>query len=710
MRVIYWTAVTALGFASSSLAAAVNRRADYGYGDEPAVSTRKPGVKGRPTVTVTQFVTNGGKMGHSTRTGDKTVTVYIVTTTRKGGKPAPTITEEEEGEDGGTVTVTNTKTKNAKPYTVYITRYVTGRKPSHSTRDGDKTVTVFVYTTKKTKPPVTVTETEEEPEEPEDEEDGGTVTVTNTKTKSAKPTVFITRYVTAGAQMGPSTTTGGDKTVTVFIRTTKKTKSPVTVTETEEEPEDDEDAGTVTVTNTKTNPKVTVTATTYVTGGSLGYSTKTGSKTDTVFLVTTSDAPRPSSKPDTSCGNAGLEVAIFNNPFLNQQEVPNKGYNVKYFTTAVPYDDTTARSIGWNGALSATKYANLYTENPPHSFKARQRHMDGPTFALMYRGYFYAPKTQEYTFYTYDVDDTFFYWLGDNVFNWSEANHNYRDARVRVRIEGGTYYPIRILYGNGGGGGEFHLDITGADGVEYVRATVDSDYLISRSCDGKAKSFPSWNTAEYGTAITGAKRPDISCGNVAGMLFVAFENIWPNQNSNNRIPGFNPNYYKTCKKAFAQGTTRIIGFAGRNGLNPYGLWAPQNVPSCPLLTMHRGFFYVPKSGHYTFHIAGIKDGGWMWFGDKAYTAWTASNYDCRYLLKTGIGGYNEDAHTVELTGGTYFPFRIMLADGGEGGTFNLEIFDNKGNFYVNKLTPTDFLVHTPCDKSAAFTRDWGRED
>ncbi|KAK6527984.1 hypothetical protein TWF281_009243 [Arthrobotrys megalospora] len=773
MRVIYWAAVTALGFATSSLAAAVDRRAvNYGYDDEPVV-IKKPGGKGRPTVTVTKYVTGGklgystktgaktdtvyiittskkggkpaaptevdededgetftitktknpkptvfitsyvtgGKLGPSTKTGAKTDTVYIITTSKKGGKPAATITEVEEDEDGETVTVTNTKTKDPKP-TVFITTYVTSGKLGPSTKTGAKTVTVFIVTTtKKVKPPVTVTETEEpeEDEEEEEEEDGGTVTVTNTKTKP-KVTVTATTFVTGGS-LGLSTKTG-DKTDTVFIVTTsKKAKPPVTVTETEE-PEEDEDDATVTVTNTKTKPpKVTVTATTFVTGGSLGLSTKTGSKTDTVFIVTTSQAAKPSSKPDTSCGNAGLEVAIFNNPFLNQQEVPNKGFNVDYFTTAIPYDDTAAHYIGWNGALSATKYASLYTENPPHSFRAKQRHMDGPTFALIYRGYFYAPKTQEYTFYTYDVDDKFYYWLGDHVFDWSEANHDYREYRVRVTIEGGTYYPIRILYGNGGGGGEFHFDITGADGVNYVKATTPSDYLVARSCNGKAKRFPSWNTSEYGTGITGStKRPDISCGDVAGMLFVAFENKWGNQHSNNRIPGFNPNYYKTAKTAFAQGTTRTIGYAGTSGLNPYGMWAPQNVPSVPLLVMHRGFFYVPKSGYYTFHIAGIKDGGWMWFGQKAYTAWTASNYDCRYLLKTGIGGYNEDAYTVQLVAGTYFPFRIMLADGGGGGTFNLEIFDNQGNFYVKKLTPTDFLVHTPCDKSAAFTRDWGRED
>ncbi|KAF3284550.1 hypothetical protein TWF132_009709 [Orbilia oligospora] len=671
MRVIYWAAVTALGFATSSLAAAVDRRANYGYDDEPVISTGKPGGKGgRPAVTVTKYVT-GGKLGYSTKTGAKTDTVYIITTSRKGGKPAP------EDDDDDAVTVT--KTKGPKP-TVFITSYVTGGKLGPSTKIGAKTDTVYIITTSKKggKPVATVTETEED-------EDGDTVTVTNTKTKNPKPTVYVTKYVTGG-KLGPSTATGG-KTVTVFIvTTTKKVKPTATVTETEEEPEEpeeeDEDGETVTVTNTKTKPKVTVTATTYVTGGSLGLSTKTGAKTDTVFIVTTSNAPRPSSKPDTSCGNAGLDVAIFNNPFLNQQEVPNKGFNVNYFTSAVPYDDTAADYIGWNGALSATKYSHLYTKNPPHGFTAKQTHMEGPTFALMYRGYFYAPTTQEYTFFTYDVDDKFYYWLGDNAFDWNESNHDYRNNRVRVRIEGGTYYPFRILYGNGGGGGEFHLDITGADGVDYVKATRPSDYLISRSCDGKAKRFPSWNTSEYGRGITGAtKRPDVTCGDVEGMLFVAFENIWPNQHSNNRIPGFNPNYYKTCKKAFAQGTTKMIGMKGTSGLNPYGLWAPQNVPSVPLMVMHRGFFYVPKDGHYTFHIAGIKDGGWMWFGQKAYTTWSASNYDCR----------------------------IMIADGGEGGTFNLEVFDNKGNFYVEKFVPTDFLVHTPCDKSAAFTRDWGNE-
>ncbi|KAK6342864.1 hypothetical protein TWF718_008245 [Orbilia javanica] len=750
MRVVYWAAVTALGFATSSLAAAVDRRAaNYGYDDDVILTPDKSdkggkggrGGRGHHTVTVTSYVKVGGKLGYSTRTGDKTDTVYIYTTTRRGGKPA----EVEEDENGETVTVTNTKTRDPKPTvtvtsyvtggklgpstragdktvtvfivttkeakpkpTVFITTYVTGGKLGPSTKTGDKTVTVFVVTTKKTKPITTVTETEEEEgEQEEEDEDGETVTVTNTKTKP-KVTVTATSYVTPGASLGLTTQTG-DKTDTVFIVTTSKSKQTATVTKTEGG-EDDEDDATVTVTDTKTKPKVTVTATSYVTSGaSLGLTTQTGDRTDTVFIVTTSKAAEPSSKPDTSCGNAGLEVAMFNNPFLNQQEVPNKGFNVNYFTTAIPYQDTTATSIGWNGALSATKYSHLYRPDPPHGLTAKQRHMDGPTFALIYRGYFYAPKTQEYTFYTYDVDDKFYYWLGDNVFDWSEANHNYRDYRVRVRIEGGTYYPIRILYGNGGGGGEFHFDIIGADGVNYVKATTHSDYLISRSCDGEAKRFPSWKTSEYGSGIAGAKRPDISCGNVAGLLFVAFENLWGNQHSSNRIPGFNPDYYKTCKKAFAQGTTRTIGYKDTAGLNPYKMWAPQNVPSVPLLVMHRGFFYVPRDGHYTFHIAGIKDGGWMWLGQKAYTAWSSSNYDCRYLLKTGLGGYNEDASTVELTGGTYFPFRIMLADGGGGGTFNIEIFDNQGNFYVNKLTPTDFLVHTPCDKSAAFTRDWGRE-
>jgi hypothetical protein len=117
--------------------------------------------------------------------------------------------------------------------------------------------------------------------------------------------------------------------------------------------------------------------------------------------------------------------------------------NVSFFATAVP---TTF------GANPATSVQTTVIEEPGSD--------DGSTFSVQWLGYFLATTTETHTFFT-SSDDASHLWIGPNaVTGFTTANaivnnggdHGTQERSGTINLVAGTYYPIRIQFGENGGG------------------------------------------------------------------------------------------------------------------------------------------------------------------------------------------------------------------------------------------------------------------
>jgi hypothetical protein len=95
-------------------------------------------------------------------------------------------------------------------------------------------------------------------------------------------------------------------------------------------------------------------------------------------------------------------------------------------------------------------------------------------------GYFLAPTTGTYNF-SLNSDDGSYFWIGNNaVSGYTTGNANvsatFTTGTVtsgNISLTAGTYYPVRLLYGNGIGGAYITLSFNGpgiasrTDGTGY---------------------------------------------------------------------------------------------------------------------------------------------------------------------------------------------------------------------------------------------------
>lgn len=85
---------------------------------------------------------------------------------------------------------------------------------------------------------------------------------------------------------------------------------------------------------------------------------------------------------------------------------------------------------------------------------------DGSDFSCQWIGYFKPTTTETYTFYT-SSDDASYMWIGSNAqTGFTQANatvdnrgaHGDEERAGTISLTAGTYYPIRIQFGEAGGG------------------------------------------------------------------------------------------------------------------------------------------------------------------------------------------------------------------------------------------------------------------
>jgi GLEYA domain len=202
-------------------------------------------------------------------------------------------------------------------------------------------------------------------------------------------------------------------------------------------------------------------------------------------------APVPTA-PDLSCGNQGFQYAIYPNKRDGTSNAYNddtySNFNEQVFkTSALEYSGKTA--------VVGVSDTNLIYGNKPSDFG----HV-----AVNHRGYVFAKEDGDYTFTFSLTDNISLLWVGSNAYSgYTRANANIVQhwlgtgggvpKTYKTTFQAGKYYPIRVLFGNGGGPGYFGLRLTAPDGTVIIGdgAPAESPYLVQYSCDKtSAPRFP----------------------------------------------------------------------------------------------------------------------------------------------------------------------------------------------------------------------------
>ncbi|KAF3135462.1 hypothetical protein TWF703_006006 [Orbilia oligospora] len=213
-------------------------------------------------------------------------------------------------------------------------------------------------------------------------------------------------------------------------------------------------------------------------------------------------------KPDTSCGNLGMQHYASPNTDLNGNKVTDianfdptvlkrRDPNTAGQTSDNPsyYRHGTNVRIGFNAG--SVNPVDIY--GTPHDFG---QYAD--LVAINHRAYIFAPEDGTYTFSLPSSDDITLLWVGQKAYSgWNRQNADIIQKYVssggtpvtfRTDLRKGTYTPIRIAWANRGGAANFKLRIMSPDGsVLLAEDSESNDYIVQHSCDGyTAPKFPEW--------------------------------------------------------------------------------------------------------------------------------------------------------------------------------------------------------------------------
>ena len=153
------------------------------------------------------------------------------------------------------------------------------------------------------------------------------------------------------------------------------------------------------------------------------------------FTTTTTSTSTTSTTSTTTAGyTAGLYKRTYSGYFAD---------SVSFFATA------TQTTFGTNPGASVQTAAISEAASD-----------DGTNFSCQWLGYFKPTTTETYTFYT-SSDDASYMWIGANaVTGFTAGNatvnnggaHGNQEASGTAALTAGTYYPVRIQFGEQGGG------------------------------------------------------------------------------------------------------------------------------------------------------------------------------------------------------------------------------------------------------------------
>jgi hypothetical protein len=158
-------------------------------------------------------------------------------------------------------------------------------------------------------------------------------------------------------------------------------------------------------------------------------------------------------------GSGGLSlVNNTNNGGINMSITNINQYSAGLFKT------TYAGYFGNVPSFFATATPTTYGTNPSTSVQttviSEAASDDGSNFSIQWLGYFLPSTTETYTFFT-SSDDASYVWVGPNALSgFTTANatvnnggeHAVQERSGTISLTAGVYYPIRIQFGEAGGG------------------------------------------------------------------------------------------------------------------------------------------------------------------------------------------------------------------------------------------------------------------
>jgi hypothetical protein len=205
--------------------------------------------------------------------------------------------------------------------------------------------------------------------------------------------------------------------------------------------------------------------------------------------------------PVTTCGNTGIAYAGYTNSFAGGQATyAYPKFNPTVYKSAKPSQTGVTNYIAEvNGGSSNVAYYGQTTTT--------QNWVIDHTF------YVFARQDGYYSFNIPYTDDIQLVWYGDKaVSGWSRDNADIvqfwsnqigvqTPQTVAVYLTTGSYLPIRVMFGNGGGAGEMAFNIYAPDGSVILASnrglgTGSSSIDVVRfPCDATLGSrFPAWGS------------------------------------------------------------------------------------------------------------------------------------------------------------------------------------------------------------------------
>ena len=146
---------------------------------------------------------------------------------------------------------------------------------------------------------------------------------------------------------------------------------------------------------------------------------------------------------------------------INIKIIPNLSYSAGLFKT------TYSGYFADNVSFFATATPTTYGTNPATSVQttaiSEAASEDGTNFSVQWLGYFKPTTTQTYTFFT-NSDDASYMWIGANALSgFTTANatvnnggtHANQERSGTAALTAGIYYPVRMQFGESGGGDVF---------------------------------------------------------------------------------------------------------------------------------------------------------------------------------------------------------------------------------------------------------------
>ncbi|KAI0598927.1 GLEYA domain-containing protein [Biscogniauxia sp. FL1348] len=184
----------------------------------------------------------------------------------------------------------------------------------------------------------------------------------------------------------------------------------------------------------------------------------------------------------------------------------------------------------------------------------------------------------------------------------------------------------------------------------------------------------------------------------------------PLRNEGNKYAGFSPESFKT-KEPIYTGVTGAIGVRftkGSPGVAPvYGSSTGLNTTFFAL--NQHAYLYACESGAWQFNLTGVDDAAFAWLGETAYSGWTEKNANA--TSKFTPANLGTSSFVSQLTGGQYYPLRVVFGNGQGIGGFNFTITSPSGVVVHQSGTDSDYLVRFSCDlaNSAPRFQEFGKE-